>query len=108
MERNRPRWWSITDAAGAEARLPLRGVVGSGGAFGTVIVANTDRNVITTELAVGEFVGDCSVPPARDGPGRNGVIVIEEGLTAMSGGDGTLSNFTRLCCAAITTLRNLL
>jgi hypothetical protein len=48
-------------------------VVGSGGAFGTIIIANTDSNVVTKELGVGEFVGDCSVAPARDtmsGPKR--------------------------------------
>jgi hypothetical protein len=58
-------------------------VVGSGGAFGTVIVANTDSNVVTTELAVRDssaFV--LFLRPQMRGPGRNGVIVIEEGPTA--------------------------
>jgi hypothetical protein len=55
-------------------------VVGSGGAFGTVIIVNTGLNLVTKELhATPPFVGDCDVPPARDTfSGPNGVIVIEK------------------------------
>jgi hypothetical protein len=69
-------------------------VVGSGGAFGTVIVADTDTNSVTNELGIGEFVGDCSVPPARDTmSGPNGVIVIEKGPNAdVWAGDGPVFN----------------
>src|SRR5712671_2613496 len=52
-------------------------VVGRGGAFGTVIIVNTQENLVTKELrATPAFVGDCDVPPARDTfSGPNGVIV---------------------------------
>src|SRR5215831_11106693 len=55
-------------------------VIGSGGAFGTVIIVNTQKNLVTAELrSTPAFVGDCSVPPARDTiSGPNGVIVIEK------------------------------
>jgi hypothetical protein len=70
-------------------------VVGSGGAFGTVIIVNTERNLVTKELiASPAFVGDCSVPPARDTiSGPNGVIVIEkEHNTDVWAADGPVSN----------------
>jgi hypothetical protein len=56
-------------------------VVGSGGAFGTVIIVNTRENLVTKELiATPPFVGDCTVPPVRNNfSGPNGVIVIEKG-----------------------------
>src|SRR5215831_4475163 len=59
-------------------------VVGSGGALGTVIIVNTEHNLVTKELqSTPAFVGDCSVPPARDTiSGPNGVIVIEKGDNA--------------------------
>src|SRR5215471_1010948 len=59
-------------------------VVGSGGALGTVIIVNTERNLVSKELQSSPaFVGDCSVPPARDTiSGPNGVIVIEKGDNA--------------------------
>ena len=62
-------------------------VVGSGGAFGTIIIVNTDLNVVTKELiATPAFVGDCTVPPVRNNySGPNGVIVIEKGRPCSPG-----------------------
>jgi hypothetical protein len=59
-------------------------VVGSGGPFGTIIIVNTDLNLVTKELhANPPFVGDCTTPPARNNwSGPNGVIVIEKGFNA--------------------------
>jgi hypothetical protein len=67
-------------------------VVGSGGAFGTVIIVNTELNLVTKELT--GFVGDCSTPPARDTfSGPSGVIVIEKGRNAdVWVGDGPVFN----------------
>jgi hypothetical protein len=70
-------------------------VVGSGGAFGTIIIVNTELNLVTKELqASPPFVGDCSVPPARDTySGPSGVIVIEKGRNAdVWVGDGPVFN----------------
>jgi hypothetical protein len=70
-------------------------VVGSGGAFGTVIIVNTEANVVTKELqSTPPFVGDCTVPPARNTfSGPNGVIVIEKGRnTDVWAGDGPVFN----------------
>jgi hypothetical protein len=70
-------------------------VVGSGGPFGTVIIVNTELNLVTKELIpTGGFVGDCSVPPARNSySGPNGVIVIEKGRNAdVWAGDGPVFN----------------
>lgn len=68
-------------------------VVGSAGAFGTVIIVN--RELVTRELIPPSgFVGDCSVPPARNTySGPNGVIVIEKGENAdVWAGDGPVFN----------------
>jgi hypothetical protein len=70
-------------------------VIGSGGAFGTVIIVNTALNLVTKELIpTGGFVGDCSVPPARNTySGPNGVTVIEKGRNAdVWAGDGPVFN----------------
>jgi hypothetical protein len=70
-------------------------VVGSGGAFGTVIIVNTDLNLVTKELIPkGGFVGDCTTPPTRNNySGPNGVIVIENGRNAdVWAGDGPVFN----------------
>jgi len=84
-------------------------VVGSGGPFGTVIIVNTQKNLVTRELqASPAFVGDCSIPPARDTiSGPNGVIVIEKaGNTDVWAADGPVSNprCTTLDPAATTGL----
>lgn len=81
-------------------------VVGSNGTFGTVIVADTDTNLVTTELGSnGVFVGDCSVPPARDTmSGPNGVIVIEKGPNAdVWAGDGPVFNTHCLPASGLQT-----
>jgi hypothetical protein len=60
-------------------------VIGSGGPFGTVIIVNTNRNLVTKELrASPPFVGNCTPPPLPRGTwsGPNGVIVIEKGRNA--------------------------
>jgi hypothetical protein len=70
-------------------------VVGSGGAFGTVIIVNTRENLVTKELrATPPFVGDCTVPPIRNTySGPNGVIVIEKGRnTDVWAADGPVFN----------------
>jgi hypothetical protein len=70
-------------------------VVGSGGPFGTVIIVNTRQNLVTKELhATPPFVGDCSVPPARDTiSGPNGVMVVEKGEhTDVWAADGPVFN----------------
>src|SRR5260370_29099521 len=70
-------------------------VVGSGGAFGTIIIVNTRDNLVTKELrATPPFVGDCTVPPVRNNfSGPNGVIVIENGRnTDIWAGDGPVFN----------------
>jgi hypothetical protein len=70
-------------------------VVGSGGPVGTIVIVNTDLNLVTKELTPNPpFVGDCSTPPARDEiSGPNGVIVIEKGFNAdVWAGDGPVFN----------------
>jgi hypothetical protein len=56
-------------------------VVGSGGPFGTVIIVNTDDDVVSQELqASPPFVGNCTPPPLPRGnfSGPNGVIIIKK------------------------------
>jgi hypothetical protein len=70
-------------------------VVGGGGPVGTVIIVDTGLNLVTKELIpTPAFVGDCSVPPARNSySGPNGVIVIEKGRNAdVWAGDGPVFN----------------
>jgi len=86
---------SFVDPKSHTYALAASRVVGSGGPFGTVIIVNTQKNVVTKELqATPPFVGDCSVPPARDTiSGPNGVIVIEKGAhTDVWAADGPVSN----------------
>src|SRR5215470_7961070 len=55
-------------------------VVGSGGPFGTVIIVNTQENLVTKELrSYPPFVGNCTFPNRSTYNGPNGVIVIAEG-----------------------------
>ena len=86
--------FDISFVSGRTLAVAASRVVGSGGAFGTVIIANTESNVVTQEIGSGIFVGDCSVPPARDEiSGPNGVIVIEKGGNAdVWAGDGPVFN----------------
>jgi hypothetical protein len=78
--------FDISFVSGRTLAIAASRVVGNGGPIGTVIVADTESNVVTQEIGAGTFVGDCSVPPARDEiSGPNGVIVIEKGAMPMSG-----------------------
>jgi hypothetical protein len=70
-------------------------IIGSAGPIARVIIVDTRQNVVTKELqASPPFVGDCSVPPARDTfSGPNGVMVIEHGDNAdVWVGDGPVFN----------------
>jgi hypothetical protein len=77
-------------------------VVGSGGPFGTVIIVNTDEDVVTAELrASPPFVGNCTFnkpapQPSINGP--NGVIIITKGRnTEVWAADGPV--FSTPCMA---------
>ena len=86
-------------------------VIGSNGiAFGTVLIANTDLNLVTKELGIcplasptlcsgkaagtSIFVGDCTTPPTRNTySGPNGSLIIEKGANAdVWAGDGPVSD----------------
>jgi len=86
---------SFVEAHSRTLAVAASRVVGSGGAFGTVIIVNTALNLVTKELtATPPFVGDCTVPPVRNTySGPNGVIVIErERNTDVWVGDGPVFN----------------
>jgi hypothetical protein len=86
---------SFVSAQNRRLAIAASRVVGSGGAFGTVIIVDTDLNVVTKELIPpGGFVGDCTVPPARNTfSGPNGVMIVEKGANAdVWAGDGPVSN----------------
>jgi hypothetical protein len=58
-------------------------VVDGRGPFGTVIIVNTDDNIVTKELIPNPpFAGACSFPARNTVTGPNGVIVIKKGLNA--------------------------
>jgi hypothetical protein len=58
-------------------------VVDTRGPFGTVIIVNTDDNIVTKELIPNPpFAGACSFPARNTVTGPNGVIVIKTGLDA--------------------------
>jgi hypothetical protein len=86
-------------------------VIGSSGiAFGTVLIVNTDLNLVTKELGIcplaspslcagkaagtSIFVGDCTTPPTRNNySGPNGSLIIEKGANAdVWAGDGPVSD----------------
>jgi hypothetical protein len=111
---------SFVDAQSRSLSVSASRVIGSSGiSFGTVLIANTDRNVVTQELGLcppgsplvpvceglqqltgattipqSIFVGDCSTPPARDDiSGPNGSLIIQKGANAeVWAGDGPVSN----------------
>src|SRR6266481_9762976 len=86
---------SFVDPKSHTFALASSRVIGSGGAFGTVIIINTKENLVTKELhATPSFVGDCTVPPVRNTySGPNGVIVIEKGRnTDVWAADGPVFN----------------
>jgi len=77
-------------------------VVDSRGPFGTVVVVNTDDNVVTKELIPDPpFAGACSFPARNTVTGPNGVIVIKSGRNAeVWAGDGpvlTPAGKARIC-----------
>jgi len=58
-------------------------VVDSRGPFGTVVIVNTDDNIVTKELISDPpFAGACSFPARNTVTGPNGVIVIKTGSDA--------------------------
>jgi hypothetical protein len=70
-------------------------VIGSGGTFGTVVVVDTELNLVTKELIpTSGFVGDCDVPPTRDNySGPNGSLIIKQGDKAeVWAGNGPVFN----------------
>jgi hypothetical protein len=102
---------SFVSAQNRSLAVSASRVIGSSGIpFGTVIIANTDSNLVTKELglcplaspvlcsgqAAGTsiFVGDCSIPPNRDDiSGPNGNMIVEKGANAdVWAGDGPVSN----------------
>jgi hypothetical protein len=111
---------SFVDAQSRSLSVSASRVIGSSGIpFGTVLVANTDLNVITHELGLcppgsplvpvceelqhltgattipqSIFVGDCSTPPTRDDiSGPNGSLIINKGANVeVWAGDGPVTN----------------
>jgi hypothetical protein len=81
---------SWVDAASRTLAVAASRVVDSRGAFGTVIIVNTDDNIVTTELIPNPpFAGACSFPARNTVSGPNGVITIKKGLNAeVWAGDG--------------------
>ncbi len=65
-------------------------VTGSGGNVGSIIIVNTDLNLVVKELQANPpFAGACSFPGRNTISGPNGVIVIENGRnTDVWAGDG--------------------
>jgi hypothetical protein len=65
-------------------------VVDSRGPFGTVVIVDTDLNVVTKELIPDPpFAGACSFPARNTVTGPNGVFVIKSGANAeVWAGDG--------------------
>jgi hypothetical protein len=77
-------------------------VVDSRGPFGTVVIVNTDDNVVTKELIPDPpFAGACSFPARNTVTGPNGVIVIKKGNNAeVWAGDGpvlTAAGIAHIC-----------
>jgi hypothetical protein len=77
-------------------------VVDSRGPFGTVVIVNTDDNIVTKELISNPpFAGACSFPARNTVTGPNGVIVIKSGRNAeVWAGDGpvlTAAGMAHIC-----------
>jgi len=86
---------SFVDPSSRTYALAASRVIGSGGTFGTVIIVSTGLELVTKELIpTPPFVGDCTVPPARNTySGPNGVMIIEKGRnTDVWVGDGPVFN----------------
>ena len=80
-------------------------VVDTRGPFGTVIIVNTDNNIVTKELIPDPpFAGACSFPARNTVTGPNGVIVIKEGLNAeVWAGDGPVLTAAGQAHICVTT-----
>ena len=81
---------SFVDPASRTLAVAASRVVDSRGPFGTVVIVNTDNNVVTKELIPDPpFAGACSFPARNTVTGPNGVIVIKKGSNAeVWAGDG--------------------
>jgi hypothetical protein len=97
---------SFVDAKSRTLAVAASRVVDSRGAFGTVIIANTDDNVVTRELISNPpFAGACSFPGRNSVTGPNGVILIKNGSEAWAG-DGpvlTAAGQAHICAVKTTT-----
>jgi DNA-binding beta-propeller fold protein YncE len=79
---------SFVDPASRTLAVAVSRAVDSRGPFGTVVIVNTDDNVVTKELISDPpFAGACSFPGRNTVGGPNGVIVIKNG-TEVWAGDG--------------------
>jgi hypothetical protein len=77
---------SWVDAASRTLAVAASRVVDSRGAFGTVIIVNTDNNIVTKELISNPpFAGACSFPARNTVAGPNGVIIIKDGSEVWAG-----------------------
>jgi len=86
-------------------------VVDSRGPFGTVVIVNTDDNIVTKELISDPpFAGACSFPARNTVTGPNGVIVIKTGRDAeVWAGDGpvlTAAGNAHICSVTTGTPPN--
>jgi hypothetical protein len=86
-------------------------VVDSRGPFATVVIVNTDDNVVTKELIPDPpFAGACSFPARNTVTGPNGVIVIKSGVNAeVWAGDGpvlTAAGVAHICSVTTGTPPN--
>src|SRR5271166_1020766 len=80
-------------------------VVDTRGPFGTVVIVNTDDNIVTKELIPDPpFAGACSFPQRNTVGGPNGVILIKTGLDAeVWAGDGPVLTAAGKAHICITT-----
>jgi hypothetical protein len=77
---------SFVDPKSRTLAVAASRVVDSRGAFGTVIIVNTDDNVVTKELIANPpFAGACSFPGRNSVTGPNGVIIIKNGSEVWAG-----------------------
>jgi hypothetical protein len=86
-------------------------VVDSRGPFGTVVIVNTDDNIVTKELIPDPpFAGACSFPARNTVTGPNGVFVIKSGRNAeVWAGDGpvlTAAGVAHICSVKTGTPPN--
>jgi hypothetical protein len=86
-------------------------VVDTRGPFGTVVIVNTDDNIVTKELIPDPpFAGACSFPARNAVTGPNGVIVIKTGSNAeVWAGDGpvlTAAGKAHICSVTTGTPPN--